>query len=85
MSPVKTFALDQGLGVYQPASLRRENAQRELEELQPDVIVVAAYGNFSPEALRFGRLRHNSVRDLLCEVEEAFDEALKQAKNKGAS
>lgn len=48
MSPVKTYALERGLEVHQPASLRRERAQQELADLQPEVIVVAAYGNFLP-------------------------------------
>ena len=42
--PVKGFALERGLPVYQPASLRREAAVEELRALAPDVIVVAAYG-----------------------------------------
>lgn len=50
--PVKTYALSRGLPVFQPRSLRREEAVRELASLQPDVIVVAAYGRIlPPEAL----------------------------------
>ena len=48
-SPVKTLALERGIPVFQPASLRRDEATRaELAELKPDVIVVAAYGLFLP-------------------------------------
>ena len=47
--PVKRAALDRGLSVYQPASLRRdEGSRREIGSLQPDLIVVAAYGLFLP-------------------------------------
>ena len=45
MPPVKAYALEQGLAVYQPVSLRSARMQEELKELRPDVIVVAAYGN----------------------------------------
>lgn len=51
MTPVKTRALDLGLNVYQPDSLRSQQVQRELAELRPDVIVVAAYGKFLPPAV----------------------------------
>ncbi len=50
--PVKTYALSRGLPVFQPRSLRREEAVQELASLQPEVIVVAAYGRIlPPEAL----------------------------------
>ena len=48
MPPVKAYALEQGLAVYQPVSLRSARVQEELKELQPDVIVVAAYGKLLP-------------------------------------
>ena len=50
-SPVKEHALERGLPVFQPASLRTDAAQRELAALSPDVIVVAAYGLFLPSAV----------------------------------
>ena len=37
---VKQRALEVGLPVFQPPSLRREEARRELAELKPDLIVV---------------------------------------------
>ena len=47
--PVKQAAMERGLLVYQPASLRRdEEARREITSLEPDLIVVAAYGLFLP-------------------------------------
>lgn len=48
-SPVKQAALERGLAVYQPASLRRDDAaRRELADLSPDLVVVAAYGLYLP-------------------------------------
>ena len=48
-SPVKQAALERGLPVYQPASLRRDpDARQQLAALQPHLIVVAAYGLFLP-------------------------------------
>ena len=47
--PVKQAATRRGLPVFQPASLRRdEEARREIASLEPDLIVVAAYGLFLP-------------------------------------
>ena len=45
---VKRFALDHGLEVFQPASLRRAEVQQALASLCPEVIVVAAYGKILP-------------------------------------
>ena len=46
--PVKFFALEHGIPVLQPESLRSEASQMQLSALAPDVIVVAAYGKFLP-------------------------------------
>ena len=51
MTPVKGFAIQRGLLVRQPTSLRPERVQEELAELRPDVIVVAAYGKLLPPAV----------------------------------
>ncbi len=48
MPPVKSYAQDRGLSVYQPTTLRRPSAQEEMASLRPDVIVVAAYGRILP-------------------------------------
>ena len=51
--PVKQYALEQGLAVYQPGSLRRAEAQELLAALAPDLIIVAAFGQIlPPEVLR---------------------------------
>ncbi len=47
-SPVKRLALEAGLPVQQPRSLRDPAARAALAALAPDVIVVAAYGLILP-------------------------------------
>ena len=47
-SPVKEFALEKEIPVYQPKTLRDGSFQPVLEELDPELIVVAAYGNILP-------------------------------------
>ena len=49
--PVKQLALDHGLPVYQPESLKTSEAQQALRELAPDIMVVVAYGLILPEAI----------------------------------
>ena len=46
--PVKVYALEQGIPVYQPATLRGEEFAAQLKELDPELIVVAAYGKILP-------------------------------------
>ena len=48
-SPVKEYALTHGLEVYQPTKMRDGNALAIVRELQPELIVVAAYGRILPE------------------------------------
>jgi len=43
-SPVKQFALQRGLTVLQPASLKPPEVVAQLRAFQPDLIVVAAFG-----------------------------------------
>ena len=43
-SPVKVLALESDIAVFQPVSLKDEQAQKELFALQADVMVVVAYG-----------------------------------------
>lgn len=49
--PVKQLALDAGLPVYQPESLRGDAAAMELAELHCDVMIVVAYGLILPQAI----------------------------------
>lgn len=48
-SPVKTVAQEYGIEIRQPTSLRDEATRRELEALEPDVMIVAAYGLILPK------------------------------------
>jgi len=50
-SPVKSLALKLDLPVLQPARACDENFIGELRALQPDLIVVAAYGHILPPAI----------------------------------
>ena len=50
-SPVKQSALDAGLPVFQPLSLRSEEARAELEGLGCDVMIVVAYGLILPQSI----------------------------------
>lgn len=50
-TPVKEYALTAGIPVYQPESCRDEAVLAQLRALEPDVIVVAAYGKLLPQAL----------------------------------
>lgn len=50
-SPVKEYALSQNLQVYQPLKMRDGEAMAIVEQLQPELIVVAAYGRILPEEI----------------------------------
>jgi methionyl-tRNA formyltransferase len=49
--PVKQLALEHDLPVFQPASLRDLSEQQALAALQPDLMVVVAYGLLLPQAV----------------------------------
>ena len=49
--PVKVYAESRGLRVLQPATLRDASAQADIRSLEPDVIVVAAYGLILPRGV----------------------------------
>ena len=50
-SPVKQLALQHGIAVLQPPTLRAAEAQAELAALAPDLMVVVAYGLILPQAV----------------------------------
>ena len=50
-TPVKARALSRGIPVYQPETLRDGTALAVLRELEPELIVVAAYGRFLPDEI----------------------------------
>ena len=49
--PVKQLALQHNVEVYQPASLKNPEAYEKIAALQPDFIVVAAYGKILPQSI----------------------------------
>ena len=64
--PVKEVALEAGIPVLQPQKARDEEFLAEIKRLQPDIILVAAYGKILPKVLldtpRFGCINvHTSL------------------------
>lgn len=51
MSPIKQVALAYAIPVFQPEKLRRTEAIAELKQWQPDLYVVAAFGQILPQAV----------------------------------
>ncbi len=49
--PVKIFAVERGLPVYQPKRVRDPEFLEKLRQVNPDAIVVAAYGQILPAAV----------------------------------
>ena len=65
-SPVKELALEAGLPVYQPVKMRDGTALQQIKELEPDILVVVAYGRILPDDIlavpRFGAINvHGSL------------------------
>jgi methionyl-tRNA formyltransferase len=50
-SPVKQAALDAGIPVFQPQTLKTPEAREQLTDLNADIMVVAAYGLILPQAI----------------------------------
>lgn len=48
-SPVKRYAEEHGIPVMQPVTLRDDDLVAELKALEPDVMIVAAYGLILPQ------------------------------------
>lgn len=64
--PVKVLAQENGIEVYQPDTLKGEDALAKLESVGADLIVTAAYGKILPKAIldlpRFGCINcHGSL------------------------
>lgn len=51
LTPVKEVALEHNIPVYQPIKLKEEGFQEVLKELNPDIIVVAAFGQILPKSV----------------------------------
>lgn len=65
-SPVKQFALDNGIDVIQPKSLRVDETYNLIKKYNPDLIVVVAYGMIIPKNIidipKFGIINvHSSL------------------------
>ena len=50
-SPVRETALNLGLHVYQPESIKSESAKEFLKRVAPDAVVIIAYGQIVPASL----------------------------------
>ena len=50
-SAVKLDAIARGIPVFQPESLKTAEAQQQLRDLQPDLMIVVAYGLILPKAV----------------------------------
>jgi methionyl-tRNA formyltransferase len=50
-SPVKEAALEIGLHVYQPETIKSESSQEFLKRVAPDAVVIIAYGQIIPAKL----------------------------------
>ena len=48
-SPVKELALENGLPVFQPVKMRDVTALAQIKALEPDILVVVAYGRILPD------------------------------------
>ena len=49
--PVKVYALNKGLKVFQPTSVKTDEALNILKDLAPDIIIVVAYGKILPKTI----------------------------------
>lgn len=50
-SAVKELAEKNSIPVFEPQNLEREDAKNEIAKLQPDIVVVAAYGKILPKSI----------------------------------
>lgn len=50
-SPVKEFALKKNIPVYQPSTMKDGTAEKIIREINPDILVVVAYGKILPNAV----------------------------------
>lgn len=51
MTPVKAVALEAGIPVYQPAKIREPQWLEALKEMNPDAIIVVAFGQIIPKEI----------------------------------
>ena len=65
-NPVKQYGLDNDIAVYQPGNIRTEETYNMIKEMNPDLIVVVAYGKIIPNNIieypKFGIINvHSSI------------------------
>ena len=65
-SPVKQIAAQAGIPVFQPEKMRDGTALRQIQSLEPDILVVVAYGRILPDDIlavpRYGAINvHGSL------------------------
>lgn len=65
-SPVKELALKAGIPIYQPEKMRDGASLAQIQSLQPDILVVVAYGKILPDEVlavpRYGAINvHGSL------------------------
>ena len=48
---IKQAAIELGLSIYQPEKVKNAKSIRDIEQLEPELIVVAAYGKILPEEI----------------------------------
>ncbi len=65
-SPVKSLAVENNIPVYQPVKMRDGTAYEQIKALQPDILVVVAYGRILPDDIlalpKFGAVNvHGSL------------------------
>jgi len=51
ITPVKEKALEHNISIYQPITLKNEDIINEIRDLNPDIIVVVAYGQILPKEI----------------------------------
>jgi len=51
ITPVKEKALEHNIPIYQPITLKNEDIINEIKNLNPDIIVVVAYGQILPKEI----------------------------------
>lgn len=49
--PVKQYAIEKNIPIYQPESLKNEEIKKLVKELNPELIVVVAYGKIIPKEI----------------------------------
>ncbi|MGL4392942.1 MAG: methionyl-tRNA formyltransferase [Fusobacteriaceae bacterium] len=50
-TPVKEFAMEKNIKLFQPQTLKSDEIIREIKKIEPDLIVVVAYGKIIPKEI----------------------------------